>query len=152
MEIKKILHVEDDGQILMLLRKAFQGIIIDEVSSIREAVAHIQFVGNNYDAIILDPGLPDSNGVESVRTIHLSSQAPIVLNTGGDTADIEVLAEALGVYEICRKGTISVNGLRRAVEGAVAKHQIRRMEGLLKDMRVERENYRAALLRLKVHE
>jgi HTH-type transcriptional regulator, bacterioopsin transcriptional activator and related proteins len=151
MEIRKILHVEDEGLILMMMRKAFQGVTIDEVSSIRDAVAHIQFVGNNYDCIILDLGLPDSEGVESVRTIHLASASPIVVNTGGDTKDLEVLAEALGVYEICHKATMTSSGMRRAVEGAVAKHQLRRMEGLLRDMKGEREKYRAELLRLKVN-
>lgn len=147
LKVTKILHIEDEGPILMLVRIAFgSGVVIDEAKSIREAVAHIEFVGNNYDAIILDPGLPDFQGLDSIRSIRLSSQSPIVIHTGGDTKDIEALGELIGVYEILHKETVSANGLRRAVEGAMAKHQLRRIEGLLKDMKEEKATFRKRLL------
>lgn len=150
LKLDKLLHVENEPQILMLVRAIFQNVLIDEANSVKGAVAHIEFVGNNYDAIILDPGLEDSDGIATIREIHLCSDAPIVVHTGGDTREIEALSEALGVYEIAHKGTVTANGLRRAIEGAISKHELRKMEGLLKDLKEEKATYRQRLL--KSHE
>lgn len=72
-----------------------------------------------YDAVLLDLGLPDSIGVESVRRLtEVHSHLPIVVLTGED-ADIAVRAIEAGAQDYLNKGVFSAHGLLKSVLYAV---------------------------------
>ena len=68
--IKRVLLVEDDRGFARLLREMFkeQGspdTEVTHVESLAEAESHL--AGNAVDIILLDPGLPDSQGIDRSR-------------------------------------------------------------------------------------
>jgi len=88
----KILIVEDDENILSLLKRGFEeeGYIIDSSSDGEEAEYLI--TTNSYDVIILDWMLPSKNGIEILQSIREKNiTTPIIMLTAKDEIDNRVL-------------------------------------------------------------
>jgi DNA-binding response OmpR family regulator len=65
----RILIVEDEEGLRRYVRAALQdgGFSIDEASCLDDATAHVRNVP--YDAVVLDLGLPDGDGLSLIQTI-----------------------------------------------------------------------------------
>jgi signal transduction histidine kinase len=75
---------------------------------------------NSYDGILLDLTLPDSNGLETVRSVHNKvPQAPIVVLTGVDDEHIATNAVKEGAQDYIVKGSADINSLIRSVVYAI---------------------------------
>lgn len=84
----RILVVDDDAQIRLLLRRLFEGegYCVSEASSGAEALE--QVTAGPFDLVTLDLGLPGEDGLSVGREIRARSQVPIVMVTGkGDVVD-----------------------------------------------------------------
>ena len=96
MEKKHILIIDDDEQILLLL-KAFVEMnecTCETENSAEKALALIH--KNQYNLVLLDIKLPDGNGLEILKHIlKLSPNMPVIIITGGN--DVEVAEECLKV-------------------------------------------------------
>lgn len=93
----KILIVEDDENILSLLRRGFEeeGYIIDSSSDGEEAEYLI--TTNSYDIIILDWMLPSKNGIEILQSIREKNiTTPVIMLTAKDEIDNRVLGLTSG--------------------------------------------------------
>ena len=89
---------------------------------------------NTADAILLDLGLPDSEGLETVRRVRLTaSNVPIIVLTGADDRTLGLKTIEIGADDFLYKGDLDherlVQTLRYAIERATrrakeAHHQI----------------------------
>jgi DNA-binding response OmpR family regulator len=92
-----LLHVEDSPSDTMLMRLQLNDVqefsfAIDTASSLADALHALS--EKSFDAILLDLGLPDSFGMDTLNRIkEQSHEIPIIVVTGTD--DRDVLSEAL---------------------------------------------------------
>ncbi len=124
----KILLIEDNPGDADLVREylldAQRGSISLEHAA-RLSVGLEQLAEHQYDAILLDLGLPDSQGLETFRRIHAQRPevAVVVLSGFGDeTLALEALQE--GAQDYLVKGEIDCKTLERSLRYAVERKRI----------------------------
>src|SRR3984885_7019335 len=106
----RILLVEDNSLDVRLLREMLkdQGrhqFALAEVGFMGEAESHL--ATNAVDVILLDLGLPDAQGLESVRRAHAAAPGtPLVVLTGCDDESMADKALREGAQDFLVKGTI----------------------------------------------
>ena len=98
-----ILMVEDDPQIRRFLRAtlAAEGYAFHEALTAEDGIA--QAVARRPDLILLDLGLPDFDGLEVIRRVRESSQAPIVILSARGQEKDKVAALDLGADDYVAK-------------------------------------------------
>lgn len=98
----KLLIVEDDAAIRRLLRVAAErgGYKVDEAATAREALSLVDIA--RPDAVLLDLGLPDRDGLELIQSIRAKGAALIVVSARTDTAE-KVAALDLGADDYLTK-------------------------------------------------
>ncbi len=113
----RILIVEDNIKIQRLLLRALEGNQLDTAISGKEALERIN--SNNFQAVLLDVILPDSNDLELLRKIkHLQPHCQVIVMTGYGSISLAVNAIKSGAYDFIEKPFSPVeikNLLTRAV-------------------------------------
>ncbi len=121
-----LLLVEDNDGDAHLIRA-----MLDEVSSPVELI-HVRsldegvkrLTAGSFDAVLLDLGLPDSQGLESVTTTHLfDTETPIIVLTGLDDDQAAFDALRSGAQDYLVKGKISGRDIVRTVRFAQQRAQ-----------------------------
>lgn len=82
----RILVVEDDDSLRRYVRATLQdgGFSIDEAACLDDATAHVE--GIPYDAVVLDLGLPDGDGLTLIETIRRTRGGlPVLVLTARDS-------------------------------------------------------------------
>ena len=121
--IKVLLLVEDNPGDVRLLREMFReqnslGTELTQVETMREAEKHL--AGGAVDIILLDLGLPDTQGFESIRRARaVAPHVPLVVLTALDDESMAAQALQAGVQDYLIKGQIDARGLLRALRYAV---------------------------------
>ena len=132
----KILLIEDNPAFVRLLQEELAeagggGFELEHAGRLGEAQGRLE--GENFQLIILDLSLPDSNGLETFIKIHdQSPEVPIVVLSGWDDEMLAVRAVREGAQDYLVKGQVNGHSLIRSIQYAVERH--------------------ALLLRLKKHE
>ena len=137
----RILLVEDNPGDVDLIREILLSSTdstyeIDDVERLAKAMATLS--QRNYDIILLDLGLPDSNGFQALK--HLREQfpdIPVVVITGSHDQETGIRAVQSGAQDyLVKQGISLVSGLtrviRHAVERATAEREIRESENFLR--------------------
>jgi DNA-binding response OmpR family regulator len=91
-EAMRLLIVEDEARIAELVRDglARAGFTVDTASIVADAIAALET--GNYDAVILDLGLPDGDGLKVLAQARSSGNViPFLILTARDTVDDRVL-------------------------------------------------------------
>jgi PAS domain S-box-containing protein len=126
--IKRVLLVEDDPGFARLLREMFkeQGSADTELIHAESmSAAEIALAGRPFDIVLLDPGLPDSQGIDSVRrAVAAAPQVPLVVLTGRDDESLALLALQAGAVDYLIKGQIDTRGLMRFLRYAVERNTL----------------------------
>src|SRR5580704_2839305 len=113
--IKLLLLVEDNAGDARLIREMFneqsandtQLIRVGTMSEAEECLAE-----HPIDIILLDLGLPDSQGLEAVRRAHAAApHVPLVVLTGLDDESLASQAMQQGAQDYLIKGEIETRGL-----------------------------------------
>jgi diguanylate cyclase (GGDEF)-like protein/PAS domain S-box-containing protein len=121
--IRKLLLVEDNAGDARLLRE-----MINEEPSHKIELVHVQSLGEAerhlaqrpVDAILLDLGLPDAQGLGAVRRAHAAAiRVPLLVLTGLDDGALAAQALQEGAQDYLIKGQIETRGLLRALRYAV---------------------------------
>src|ERR1700731_3001636 len=121
--IKVLLLVEDNPADVRLLREMFR-----EQSSHRTELTQVEtmgqaeknLAGGAVDIILLDLGLPDAQGLESIRRARaVAPHVPVVVLTALDDESMAAQALQAGVQDYLIKGQIDARGLLRALRYAV---------------------------------
>jgi len=78
-----------------------------------------------YDAVLLDLGLSDSDGVDAVRTLNQRfPDLVIVVLTGRDEEALGIDAMASGAQDMLIKGSFDTAALSRALHYAIERHRL----------------------------
>jgi len=121
--IKVLLLVEDNPGDVRLLREMFREqnslrTELTQVETMREAEEHL--AGCAVDIILLDLGLPDAQGLESIRRARaVAPHVPLVVLTSLDDESMAAQALQAGAQDYLIKGQIDARGLLRALRYAV---------------------------------
>lgn len=122
-----MLLIEDD----LLDVKIFQRTIRDEGDSFNLIVANtleksrIILEKQSVDLIFVDPGLPDSSGVETIeQVLRQSPDKPVIILTGSDDEKLPIQAIELGAHDYLIKDTIDKQSLKRSMRYALEKNMI----------------------------
>jgi DNA-binding response OmpR family regulator len=99
-----VLLIEDDPAIVELLKLAVRVsepgcFMIESTSTLTDAVPKLD--GIKYDAVLLDLGLPDSEGLATLHVTYklVDKRAPILVVTGEYDADTELSCFEIGAKE-----------------------------------------------------
>ncbi len=121
--IKLLLLVEDNAGDARLIREMFneQGANDTELLRVGNMSEAEQCLAEHpIDIILLDLGLPDSQGLEAVRRAHAAApRVPLVVLTGLDDESLAGQALQVGAQDYLIKGQIETRGLLRALRYAV---------------------------------
>ncbi len=122
----RILVIEDNPADVALIREllwdqpSFQFVHAGDLAS---ALTLLQEGGIGF--ILLDLGLPDSQGVDTVRTVKLHApDIPLVVLTGLDDEETGVLALQEGAQDYLVKGRMTDASLVRSIRYADERHRI----------------------------
>ncbi len=121
--IKVLLLVEDNPADVRLLREMFREqsshhTELTQVETMGQAEKHL--AGSAVDIILLDLGLPDAQGLESIRRARaVAPGVPLVVLTSLDDESMAARALQEGVQDYLIKGQIDARGLLRALRYAV---------------------------------
>ncbi|MBN1864031.1 MAG: response regulator [Victivallales bacterium] len=101
---KNILVIDDDQQILNLLKMFVESNDCNAVveSSAEKGLAMIR--KQNFDAVLLDIMLPDGDGLEVLRNIQkIATGMPVIMITGGNDVKIAKECMAAGAADYITK-------------------------------------------------
>jgi len=138
-----VLLVEDNSGDARLLREMFSkekpdSFHLTHLLRLGDAETHLAKGG--VDIVLLDMGLPDAHGIETVRRAHAAApNVPMIVLTGME--DEELAAEAMkeGAQDYLIKGQIENRALPRTLRHAIERHR----------MQVETDLVRVLQLQLK---
>lgn len=99
----RVLIVEDDAHIRRLLRVALErsGYTVAEAASAREGLSLVDI--DKPDAVLLDLGLPDRDGLELIELIKRRSQATVIVVSAREITTEKVAALDLGADDYVTK-------------------------------------------------
>lgn len=122
-----ILLIEDD----ILDVKIFQRTLRGDEDSFELLIANkledgITILQNQpVDMIVVDPGLPDSTGAETIQQVLVHGQdRPVIVLTGSDDEKLPIQAIDLGAHDYLIKDTIDKQSLKRSMRYALEKNMI----------------------------
>lgn len=120
----KILIIEDNILQCELMRQLFERLIsrpllqkrievvIEIVTTLAEGLSHAE----SANATIIDLGLPDSDVLNTISSLH-RFRPPVIVMTGHDDPDLIASCKANGAHDVFVKGQI--HGLCSAILGAM---------------------------------
>jgi len=135
----KVLLVEDNKPDARLLEKFLvkaenNKYELVQIELLQEAIACLE--ADHFDVVLLDLGLPDSQGLDTVRQMHAAvPQVPIVVLTGWDDEEIAMQALREGAQDYLVKGEIQPLWLVRAINYAIEREKmLEKLEKLNEDL------------------
>ena len=130
--IKSILLIEDNPGDVRLLRAMFDehGEHDTEMMSVDcMSAAEAHLVRHVVDIILLDPGLPDAQGLGAIRRAHAAApRLPLVVLTSLDDEMVAEQALQEGAQDYLIKGQIEVRGILRALRYAAERKRLERLK------------------------
>jgi signal transduction histidine kinase len=130
--LKAVLLIEADIADVRLLREMFDQqasheIDLTHVDCMRAAEAHL--AERAVDIILLDPGLPDAQGVSAIRRARAAApRIPLVVLSSLDDETLAGQALQEGAQDYLIKGQIEARGLLRAMRYAIERKRLERLK------------------------
>lgn len=137
-EATRILYIEDDEDHAILFME-----MLSAIDSISPIVTHkknlktgIEALGRQeFDVVILDLGLPESRGLETLsRFLQYGSHLPVVVLTTTDDLKLSVDAIKAGAQDFLVKSEISANMIARSLRYSIERF------GILNELAEKNEN------------
>jgi signal transduction histidine kinase len=122
----KVLIIEDNPADARLIREMLSGgtmpdVRLDHAASLAAGLTILE--KEEPDAVLLDLGLPDSQGIDTFIAAHSNApNVPIVVLTGFSDEAIGSRAVEEGAQDYLVKGQVDAHGLVRAIEYAIRRH------------------------------
>ncbi|MEO5998510.1 MAG: response regulator transcription factor [Chitinophagaceae bacterium] len=150
--MKKILLVEDDPEIAELLNLHFNSSLYNLTSSVKGKDALEKISTGNYDLIILDIQLPESNGLEICKKLRENdTQTPVMMLTSRSYESDKVLALELGADDYITKpfGILEllarIKALLRRGEMHLINNEQQTNEIIYKDLYIDKNKKKASI-------
>jgi PAS domain S-box-containing protein len=124
----QVLVVEDNASDVRLLREMFSkerpgSFELKHLLRMGEAEAHLAKGG--VDIVLLDMGLPDGHGLDTVRrSLAAAPGVPVIVLTGLDDETLATQAMREGAQDYLIKGQIENRALPRALRHAIERHEL----------------------------
>jgi signal transduction histidine kinase len=124
----QILLVEDNAGDARLLREMFStekpgSFELTHLLRMSEAIIHLAKGG--VDIVLLDLGLPDAHGLDTVRRAReVAPHVPVIVLTGLDDETLAAEAMKEGAQDYLIKGQIENRALPRALRHAIERHRM----------------------------
>jgi signal transduction histidine kinase len=128
----KVLLVEDNPGDAQLVREMLRGewphhTELAHVECMVEAERYL--AKHEVDVILLDPGLPDAQGLGAIRrTRAVAPRVPLVVLTGLDDESLATQILQEGAQDYLIKGQIEMRGLLRALRYAIERKRVERLK------------------------
>jgi sigma-B regulation protein RsbU (phosphoserine phosphatase) len=148
-----VLLVEDNAGDARLLREMFTterpgSIELTHLMRMSEALVHLAKGG--VDIVLLDMGLPDGHGLDTVRRARaVAPDVPLIVLTGLDDEALAAEAMKEGAQDYLIKGQIENRALPRALRHAIERH---RMQAEADHIRMEQLQFKDEFLSHVSHE
>ncbi len=131
----KILLIEDNPSYARLVQKmlAVSSQVECQIECAERLSTGLEYlVKGKIDVVLLDLGLPDSQGLDTLRKVHAQAPAvPIVVLTGIDDETLAVQAMRQGAQDYLVKGDINSKTLQRVMRYAIERKQAEDLFGSL---------------------
>ena len=124
----RILVVEDnsaDADFIreLLPRQGSAGFQIESVARLAEAITRLE--RKDIDLVLLDLGLPDSQGLATFRKLRQAvADVPVIVLSGASDEELAVTAVQEGAQDYLVKGMVGGSLLTRAVLQALVRHKL----------------------------
>jgi len=132
--LSRLLLVEDNPAYARLLEALLAEIMPEVKVTVRGSLGDALLVleSEAVDAILLDLGLPDAEGLEPVERVHAAAPlVPIVVLSGEDDLDVALGTMRVGAQEYLVKGQAERELLPRALRYAAERKRMQDFEQLL---------------------
>ena len=157
----KVLIVEDDDEDFVLAKKHLsacetQDFQVSRAALLADGLAMLR--DSRFDVVLLDVGLPDSQGWDTLQAaLPFTDGIPIVVLTGQANETLGMEALRHGAQDYLFKGEIGtqhlVRAIRYAIERAKSEESLRQYRDRLEELVEERTTrLRDALTKLEVHD
>jgi signal transduction histidine kinase len=135
-EALQVLVVEDNAGDVRLVREMFSGEkpgSFELTHLLRMSEAEIHLAKGGVDITLLDMGLPDGHGLETVRRAHAAApDVPLIILTGLDDEALAAEAMTQGAQDYMIKGQIESRALPRALRHAIERHRMQTETDLIR--------------------
>jgi len=145
----RVLVVEDNPSDALLLSEVLKRLRdarfdITHVERLEDALASLAVA--SYDVVLLDLGLPDSHGPDTVTRLRQSQAVvPVVVLTGLDDEAVGVVAVQMGAQEYLVKGSFTPSLLGRSIRYAIERKRAEQaMLAQIKEATIVEERNRLA--------
>jgi len=124
----RVLQVDDDEIDLRLAKRALSKSTqskfnVDTAGTMADAISKIK--AGRYDVVLLDLGLPDSTGIDTVKKVcQVNPNIPIVVLTGLEDEQIGLSAIQNGAADYLVKGPAMENSLVRTALYAIERRKV----------------------------
>jgi diguanylate cyclase (GGDEF)-like protein len=121
-----LLVVEDDPVDAGIIRRVLEqpGLHQHVQCAPNLAAAKERLKGEHFDAVLLDLGLPDSNGLDAVTDMQAAApELPIVVLSGNTDPELAVRSVDLGAEDYILKGQLDRTPVARSLRYAVERHR-----------------------------
>ncbi len=140
-----LLVVEDDPVFIRFLEKilSYQNIAFFSVRFVSRLETALELLKTSlFDAVLLDLGLPDSNGIETFQRFHRQwPEVPVIVLSNLDDQDIACGAVSQGAQDYLVKGEVDGRLLSRSILYAVQRRRLQKaLEVSLENLRRARAN------------
>src|ERR1700683_292851 len=132
----QVLLVEDNAGDVRLFREMFSkekhdAFQLTHLLRMSEAETHLAKGG--VDIVLLDLGLPDGHGLDTVKRAHAAApDVPLIVLTGLDDEELAAQAMKAGAQDYLIKGQIENRALPRALRYAVERHRMQTETDLIR--------------------
>ena len=143
-----VLLVEDSPTDVLLAREVLEGgrTKFEVVNALSLAQAVGLMHACTFDVVLLDLGLPDSQGLDTLRRLRsIVPDLPVVVMTGIDDDDLAVKAVHEGVQDYLVKGQVQNDILVRTIRSAIERSRTRA------ELRHSEERFRLLVESVKDH-
>jgi signal transduction histidine kinase len=137
----QVLLVEDNAGDVRLLREMFSKERPDSFALthlLRMSEAEIHLAKGGVDIVLLDMGLPDGHGLDTVRRAHaVAPTVPMIVLTGLDDEALAAQAMKEGAQDYLIKGQIENRALPRALRHAIERHRMQTETDLIRTNQIQ---------------
>lgn len=137
----KVLLVEDNSGDARLLREMFNkeppgSFQLTHLLRMSEALTHLG--KSKVDIVLLDMGLPDGHGLDTVRrALAVAPDVPVIVLTGMEDEALAAQAMKEGAQDYLIKGQIENRALPRALRHAIERHRMHAETDLIRMQQIQ---------------
>lgn len=116
-----VLVIEDDPDFALLLQLNLESANhhVSQVSTMHDALDFLHSADGAVDAVVLDLGLPDADGLDGLQAALENGNTPVIVFTGDARPSLRRQANDIGVAAFLVKGTVTAEDLDATVRAAV---------------------------------